>query len=230
MQRTLLAVLILNHGRPLSVDRLIDELWPETPPKTARKTLHGYAWRLRNVLGSASPATHGLETVEYGYRLMTTPQQVDFVRFEHAVRAGIWEFRQDRPAAALPLLDEALSLWRGPTLDNVTRTLLVTAFQARMEELHLLVLEHKLTSELILGNHITTIAQLRSLVIEYPLRERLRELLMRGLHHSGREAEALMVYHEAARVLDSELGIRPGSNLQRLYREIRQGTNSVMQR
>lgn len=225
MQRTMLAALLIQEGRTVSLDRLVEDLWPEGPPKTARKTAHGFAWRLRRIL--ADETARELATVGNGYRLVFDQQDVDGARFERAADAGTDLLRLGRADAALPRFTEALSLWRGPVLENVMATPSVVAYAARLEELRLTALEGMLAAELALGRNAPVIAQLRALVIQHPFREGFHELLMRGLYLSDRRAEALTAYHEAWKVLTTELGTQPCAPLQRLYRQISDSTSGL---
>jgi DNA-binding SARP family transcriptional activator len=206
-QRTLLALLVLNAGRVVSAERLIDELWGDDPPATASTALQVYVSRLRKALGGNAIATR-----EPGYVVDVAPEAIDLFRFERIVR----EARVADPERAVVLLREALELWRGPALSDVD----LRRESERLDELRIDALEACLELELGFGRHAELVSQLEALVREQPLRERFREQLMLALYRSGRQAEALDAYRDARRTLVEELGIEPGDRLQQLEQAI----------
>jgi serine/threonine-protein kinase len=213
-QRAVVAHLILRAGRAVPADQLIDELWGEAPPETARNTLQTYVYRLRKVLGE-----HRLEGRTGTYVLHAEPSEIDAVRFERLVRNGRGLLASD-PAAALAELDEALALWRGPAFADFPDEPSLRGEVARLEELRLAATEHQVTAQLALGRHTTVIGALEVLTDRYPLRERLWAGLMLALYRSGRQAEALDAYRGAQEVLAEELGIDPSTELQELHERI----------
>jgi DNA-binding SARP family transcriptional activator len=210
-QRAVLAVLVLHANRVVSTERLIDELWGEEPPETAKVVIQGYVSSLRKVLGAGTIATHGS-----GYALGVEPEQLDLFRFEQLVARA----RAADPAEASAGLREALELWRGPALADFTYEPFAQAPILRLDELRLAALEDRIEADLVLGRHGEVVGELEALVAEHPLRERLRGQLMLALYRSGRQAEALAGYQEARRVLVDELGIEPTQALQDLERAI----------
>lgn len=206
-QRTLLALLLLNAGRVVSAERLIDELWGDDPPATASTALQVYVSKLRKALGGDAIATR-----EPGYALEVSTEAIDLRRFERLVR----EARAADSERAVELLREALALWRGAPLADVD----LRAEAERLDELRLEAIEERVELELGLGRDTVLVGELESLVREQPLRERFREQLMLALYRSGRQAQALDAYRDARRTLIDELGIEPGERLQQLEQAI----------
>ncbi|MFN8234167.1 MAG: BTAD domain-containing putative transcriptional regulator [Actinomycetota bacterium] len=210
-QRAVVAHLILRSGHAVPAEQLIDELWGEEPPETARNTLQTYVYRLRKVLGEERVESRG-----GAYVLNVEPAEIDAVRFEELVRSGRARVAED-PAGALERLDEALGLWRGPAFADFPDEPSLRGEVARLEELRLAATEHRIAAQLALGRHTTVVGTLESLTDRYPLRERLWASLMLALYRSGRQAEALDAYRRAREVLADELGIDPSPELQELH-------------
>jgi DNA-binding SARP family transcriptional activator len=207
-QRAVLAVLILEANRVVSVDRLVDALWGEHPPKTAITSLQNFVSQLRKVLGPEV-----LETQMPGYRLRVGPRELDVERFRQLCATARTAALEERRIA----LREALALWRGPPLADFQFEPFAQGEIARLEELRLAALEDRLEADLEAGLDTELVGELESLVAEHPLRERLRAHLMLALYRSGRQAEALQVYQDARRALVEELGIDPSPALQELH-------------
>ncbi len=210
-QRALLTVLLLEAGRVVATDRLVDLLWGEDAPKTATTSLQNSISRLRKELGAET-----LETRSPGYVLHADAERIDARRFElmlrDARRAGLQERRE--------LLVGALDLWRGPALTEFTFEQFAQAEIRRLEELRLVAREELIEAEMELGRHGDVVGELEALVGAHPLRETLRRQLMLALYRSGRQAEALEVYQDARTRFVEELGIEPGPELKRLQSEI----------
>lgn len=212
--RALLALLLLDAGRPVSTHRLIDGLYGADPPDDAANALQSQVSRLRRRLRSA--AGPGEDLVEFhpaGYRLVIDPDDVDVHRFERLAHAGRRARVDGNPARAATLLGEALGLWRGPMLADITDAPFADAQRTRLDELWLGAVEEHAEAELALGHHEEPVADLRALVDAHPLRERARGLLMRALYGGGRQAEALAVFDDARRRLAEELGADPSAEL-----------------
>jgi DNA-binding SARP family transcriptional activator/tetratricopeptide (TPR) repeat protein len=217
-QRALLAILVLHRNEVVSTERLVDELWGDAPPKTARKTLQLHVSHLRRSLPSAV-----LETQPPGYVLRVEPEELDLGRFERLVEQA----RTETPAAAAGLLREALALWRGPPLGDLEYEPFARGEIARLEELRLTALEDRIDAEHALGRHADSVGELESLVLAHPLRERMRGQLMLALYRSGRQVEALETYREGRGALVAELGIEPGRELRELEQAIIQQQPSL---
>lgn len=215
-QRALLAILLLHANEVVSTDRLIDELWGESPPETAANTLQVYVSQLRKAL----EVKDAIATRPPGYALQLPPEQLDLGCFERLLEDGRRALAAGRPADASARLAEALALWRGPALADFAYEAFAQAPIARLEELRLAALEERIDADLALGRHADVVPELEALVAEQPLRERQRGQLMLALYRSGRQAEALEAYQEARGALVEELGIEPSPALQRLERAI----------
>jgi DNA-binding SARP family transcriptional activator len=217
IQRALLTILLLHANRVVSADQLIDQLWGEAPPASGTTALQVRVSQLRKALGDGGSL---IVTRPPGYLIRLERDQLDLHRFEHLLGAADRDLSGDDPASAATKLHEALGLWRGEPLADFAYQSFAQAAIARLTELQLVAQEKRVQAELALGNHSELIADLRRLVTEHPLRERLRAQLMLALYRSGRQAEALAEYHSARRALLDELGIEPGTDLQDLERAI----------
>ncbi len=213
-QRALLSLLLIRRA-DVSRDVLVEALWGEMPPSGVRNTLQVYVSRLRQVLGRDV-----IETTPSGYRLCLAPGAVDAERFETLFREGRDLLACGNAGGALGLLSEALGLWRGPALADVRYEAFAQAEAGRLEELRLGCLEDRLQAALKLGRDAELVGELEALVIEQPLRERLRGQLILALYRSGRQAEALAEYQAARRMLSDELGLEPSPELRELERMI----------
>jgi predicted ATPase/DNA-binding SARP family transcriptional activator len=214
-QRALLAILLLDANQAVTADRLIDALWGDHPPDTAKNTLQVYVSQLRKLLPAGA-----LERVSAGYRLVVPPDALDLARFEELAQQGRAALGIGDAATAAQALGAALALWRGPALADLALEEFAQAEAARLEELRLAVLEDRIEADLALGRHGPLVAELEHLVVENPFRERLRAQLMLALYRSGRQAEALAVYQRTRRTLVDELGIEPGESLRQLEQAI----------
>jgi DNA-binding SARP family transcriptional activator len=214
-QRTLLVLLLLRANEVVSRDRLIDDLWGDQPPDAAPNALAALVARLRRAL----PADV-LLTRPGGYELRIDRQALDLHRFEKLVEEGTETLAAGDPARAAEQLRSALSIWRGPALADFEYEAFAQPIIVRLEELRLIALESRIEADFALGRHVDVVGEIQSLVLEHPLRERLRGQLMLALYRSGRQAEALDIYREGRRVFVEELGIDPSPPLQELERAI----------
>jgi DNA-binding SARP family transcriptional activator/tetratricopeptide (TPR) repeat protein len=213
MQRTLLALLALRANEVVPAGRLMDALWPEGPPASARARLHDQIFALRRVLRRGGPtAADCLVTRPPGYTLQADPDRIDHLRFAALVRSGRRAQAGGDPTAAVEHLRTALALWRGPALGGIDGDGLTGEAQ-RLEEARLAAVEDCVDAELDRGAADEVIPELTALVAEHPLRERLRGQLMLALYRVGRQAEALDVWQDARRHLRDELGLDPGPEL-----------------
>jgi YVTN family beta-propeller protein len=236
-QRAVLAILLLHGNEVVPAERLIEELWGESPPPSALSTLRSYVSRLRKSLGrqhadgvqdghgsAADPvgdrepnAADGvLWTRGRGYVMAVAPGELDLARFRELAERGRDALAAGRPEQAGIVLREALSLWRGPPLAEFAYRPFAQAAIAQLEELHLAAVEDRVQADLTLGCARELIGELRDLVQRHPLRERLRGQLMLALYRSGRQAEALAVYQEFRRAMSEQLGLEPGPGLRQL--------------
>jgi DNA-binding SARP family transcriptional activator len=215
-QRATLAILLLNANRVVSVDRLADDLYAGAAPVTALKQVQRQISELRKALGSESV----IETRSPGYVIRLASEQLDLAVFERlAAEASESQAAGDAERAG-NLLREALDLWRGEAMADLSYEAFARAPIERLEEIRLQVLEQRIAADLALGRHVRLIPELEQLVVEQPLRERFRGQLMLALYRSGRQAEALEAYRQARQALVEECGIEPGSALRQLERQI----------
>jgi DNA-binding SARP family transcriptional activator len=217
-----LAVLLLHANEVVSTDRLIDDLWGESPPESAANMLQGYVSHLRKMLepGSHRGEHEVLVSRPPGYVLQVQPDQVDAERFVRLTGEGRQLLKDGDAEAAADRLRAALALWRGGTLDDLAYEEFARADIDRLDELRLQTLEDLVDADLALGRHDRLVGELRELVERHPLRERLQAQLMAALYRCGRQAEALEVYRDARRALRDELGIEPGPVLRQLEQAI----------
>ncbi len=220
--RALLAVLSLELGRVVSVDRLVEDLWPGTPPETAAHAVQVYVSQVRKALGDV------LTRKGPGYSLALDADSVDFHRFTRLVGEGQEELRASDAAAAAGTLREALALWRGPALADFAYEPFAQTDIARLEELRTVALEERMEADLALGRHTELVSELEALVETQPLRERPRAQLMLALYRTGRQADALAAYREARETLVEELGIEPGPELKALEAAILRQDESLL--
>jgi DNA-binding SARP family transcriptional activator len=214
-QRAVLALLLLHANQVVPADRLIDQLWVDEAPDTAKVILQGYISGLRKILGAGTIATRAP-----GYVIEVEPHRLDLLRFEALlVEAGARAVAED-PAAAAAGYRDALRLWRGPALVDFAYESFAQAPISRLEELRLTALEKRIDADLALGRHADLVAELEALAAEHPLREPFRAQLMLALYRSARQAEALDVYRAGRRLLVDELGIEPSEKLQALEQAI----------
>ena len=220
--RAVLAALVLAHGEVVSTERLVEELWGTQPPPRARKQVSKYVHELRGLAGD--PGRRMLVTRSPGYQLLIAPEQVDAGRFEEALAAGRTALENGDAGQAGQLLRAGLAWWRGPALADVPPGMLVTAEADRLDELRLVAVELRVEADLAAGGAAAGLAaELRALLADHPLRERLWYQLMRMLWGDSRPAEALEVYARAQQVLAEELGADPGPRLQELHQRILAG-------
>lgn len=216
-ERTLLAVLLLAAGQVVPVTRLVDLLWDDEPPATARASLHTHVSRLR---------AHGVgvSARDGGYRADVEPLAVDahrFVRLVSQARAV------SDPARRAQGLRAALALWRGDVMADTATDLLRARVCAELTELRFTATELAVEADLACGRHAELVGELTALTAEHPLREELWAHLLVALHRCGRRPEALDAYARARRCLAEELGVEPGPRLHRVYQDILANSSTV---
>jgi predicted ATPase/DNA-binding SARP family transcriptional activator len=213
--RALLADLLVQEGRPVSVDRLAEDLWRGNPPGNPVNTLQTKVSQLRRALEEAEPG--GRDLVVYqppGYLLRAGHGAVDAQRFRDLLTLA---HETGDPQARAALLLEALGLWRGPALADFGDEEFARATIARLEEQRLTALEHHAEARLELGQHGLLADELGELVARNPLRERLRAAHMLALYRAGRQSEALATYGDLRDGLARELGLDPSPELAALH-------------
>jgi len=214
-QRAVLADLVLHANEVVPSEQLLVELWGEDSPPSAANALQAAISRLRRVL----PAGR-LITTAPGYTLRVFPAELDVAQFGQLVFEGRDALAAGSAAEAVQLLDQAMTLWRGPPLTDFRYEPFAQADIARLEELRLACLEERNEASLALGSAGALTAELGRMVTDHPLRERLRGQLMLALYRSGRQSEALEAYRQFRGTLMEELGLEPSSALRELQAAI----------
>ncbi|ULR50186.1 AfsR/SARP family transcriptional regulator [Streptomyces deccanensis] len=210
--RALLTVLALRPGRTVPATVLVDEVWADDPPADAPGALQALVGRLRRALGPDAVAS-----VNGGYRLTATRDDVDLHRFERLADEGARAFADGDPAKAADVLDDALALWQGPPLADLPDR---AAEAARWETRRLDAHRTRLDAALALGRPDTALPDLTALCDTHPFDEPLQALRLRALRDTGRTAEALAAYEQIRRLLADRLGTSPGPVLSRLHTEL----------
>ncbi|MGW4130562.1 BTAD domain-containing putative transcriptional regulator [Amycolatopsis japonica] len=221
-QRAVFATLATRRGQAISLGELISDVWGGSAPASATGSVHTYVSGLRGAIRKAGGDAHGiLRSSGSSYSLRLDGEALDVHRFEKDVAAAKAAHADQRDAAAR--LTSALGLWRGEAYSGVPGPF-AEAERARLAELQLTAAELRATALLGIGDHREVVAELTALVQRHPLRESLHETLMRALHASGRQIEALGAYREARRILRDELGVEPGAPLRDLHQRILDGS------
>jgi basic membrane lipoprotein Med (substrate-binding protein (PBP1-ABC) superfamily)/DNA-binding SARP family transcriptional activator len=218
-QRALLAILLLHAGEIVPIDRLIELLWGDSPPRTANHSIQIYVSNLRKALEGLG-AKGVLSTRSPGYQLDAHVDSIDIRQFEARVREGTRKLREGDPDTGAADLRAALRLWRGPALSDFTYEEFAQPYIHRMHDLHLDAIEELAAADLAAGRPGDVVPMLDAAIREDPLRERSRELLMLALYRTGRHPEALRTYQHLRTMLDQELGLEPSPPLQRLQERI----------
>jgi DNA-binding SARP family transcriptional activator len=216
-QRATLAYLLMHPNRVVATSRLLQVLWADDPPKSARKILQNAIWGLRGLIGFDQV---DLATQAPGYLLKVDPDEIDMHRFLRLSREGRAELAVGDPAAARKLLREGLALWRGPALADLVESGTTWPEVTALQNARLDAFEDCFEAELALGNHHSVLDELAVMVENEPLRERSCGQLMLALYRSGRQADALRAYTRVRAGLVEGLGLEPGQQLQALQQAI----------
>ncbi|MUN39043.1 BTAD domain-containing putative transcriptional regulator [Actinomadura litoris] len=217
-QRAALGFLLLHANTVVSTSDLIRALWDDPVPPTARKMVQNAIAAVRRALPADGQVA--LRTAPPGYLLRVDPGDIDVTRFHALVDRGRADFRAQQWEPAARRLREALALWRGPAMADVTETGTVWPELTMLEETRLAALEDCLEAELALGRHHALIGEMTSLAEEEPARERLCGLLMLALYRCGRQPEALAAYQRLRDILRDGFGLDPAPELRDLERDI----------
>ncbi|MFI0960818.1 BTAD domain-containing putative transcriptional regulator [Streptomyces sp. NPDC021080] len=221
-QRLVLAVLLTRPNTPVSVEELTDAVWPDDPPRTARKNLQAYVSTLRRVLDpdDLGRLRHG----PGGYVLHLTAEECDTLRFEELARRGDSEARAGAPSRAARTYRKALDLWRhDPFSDLAPRADVLRAAVERQHTRRLAVYEAWAEAQLEIGDPGPVADTVDEMVHRHPLRERLRAAQLTALHQVGRTTEALASYDDCRQRLSRELGLEPGAALHSAHRSLLDG-------
>ncbi|MFW5416106.1 winged helix-turn-helix domain-containing protein [Nocardiopsis sp. CNT-189] len=233
--RTLLAVLLLDRGRTVSADRLVEDVWGASPPADPAGVLQARVSDLRRALERGAPGGRALERgapggralvrrSPPGYLLDTAPDSLDADRF--TALTGQARAAED-PGRRAALLADALALWRGPALADFADEPFAPAAAARLEERRVIALEEQAEARLALGDHADLAADLADPVRLHPFRERLRAAHIRALYRSGRQTEALASYEDLRTRLADDLGLDPGPELAALHQAVLEQSPSL---
>ncbi len=213
---TVLAVLLVHRGRPVSTDRLIEVLWPRRAPRDAAAALQVKVSQLRAALAAAEPGARTLVVSRVaGYSLDVVAEAVDAGRFEALLGAGATDAR-----SRIDTLGAALDLWRGAAFAEFADEEFAAVEAARLTELRLSAVEARAEALLEVGEYGELAADLAPVVAEHPLRERLRAVYMRALYSAGRQGEALAAFTELRQRLRTELGVDPSPEIVAVHQAI----------
>ena len=210
----LLAMLATRQPHPVSRAELVDGLWGDDPPRAVVNSIQVHVSALRRAVGRDT-----IVNVGNGYQL-TDVATTDAADFSRLLATGLDELARGEAHVAARTLRSALQLWAGPALADVLDAPFATIEAARLEELRIRAATGQIEADLQLGRHHDAVPELQALVAAAPLREELREALVRVLHESGRRAEALAAYEEWRLLLRHELGLEPSAVLQALHERL----------
>src|SRR6516162_2682442 len=219
LQRTLLAILVVEAGHVVRADRLLGLLWRDEPPAAASASVQAYVSQLRRVLEpDRAPRTPAavLVTQDPGYVLRVADGQVDALRFQALARKAQDDLAAGRAAAAAARLEDAFALWRGDPLAEFAGEPWAGPAVARFTEAYDLAAEDRIDAWLALGRHADAVAELEAMVGARPWRERRWGQLIVASYRCGQQADALRAYQRCRTMLAGELGLEPGPELRRL--------------
>ena len=214
-ESALLALLLLHANQAVSPEQILEEIWPAGAPENARKSIHIYISHLRKAIGAARIAT-----TPAGYLLRVAPDELDVAQFETLAIEGRAALESGAAEAAESAFDRALTLWRVTPLADFRFDGFAQGEARRLDELHDAVVADRVDARIAGGRASSVISELEALIERSPLWERPRGQLMRALYLTGRQADALELYRRTRALLDEELGVEPGPELQRLERQI----------
>ncbi|ONI76477.1 hypothetical protein ALI144C_37815 [Actinosynnema sp. ALI-1.44] len=209
-QRQLLALFVLHANESVTTDTCVRELWDDNPPRTAVQTVQTYVMQLRR-----QGLPQRLVTRDSGYRFHADDGELDADRFTTLVRDALAAKASGEYDLAATMLSDALALWRGPALADVSAGPVLRARLAGITESRVTALEQRVDADLRLGRHERLVGELRLLLPEYPLNENLHAQAMLALHQAGRRDEAIGVYDTLASALAEET-LTPSPRIRRL--------------
>lgn len=214
--RAVLAYLLLHPNQVVATHRLIDALWNEDLPDRPEAALQVHVSRLRSKLGTESV----IVTRPSGYLIRVAPDELDIEVAERLIQQGIRAKEENNHQLSAELLTSALGMWRGDTMGEFSYEEWAQIERRRLEDLRLLAVENLHTARIALGHHAEVVGELESLLELHPFREGLWMNLMLALYRSGRQAEAMRAYSDAADILATELGLVPSPAMQELEEHI----------
>ena len=223
---TVLALLLLNNVRVVPVSELIDEIWKEAPPKTARTALRTYVCHLRKKLSQttgrtlAEVAETTLQTVQNGYRFVAEPEQFDLDLYHRLQRAGTKAMIAGDFRSAAQCFHEALRLWRGPAVADVELGTRIRAEVAALEQSRMTMQDYRIELELRLGRHREILSELAVLTARNDFHENLHAQYMIALYRSGYRVRALEAFHKIRHNMLHELGLEPSLRLRKCHQAV----------
>jgi DNA-binding SARP family transcriptional activator len=224
--RQVLGLLALRTGHPVSTSLLMEELWGNTPPRSAATTLQTYILQIRRLIAGAGGEPRDVLRSCFGGYMLADECWLDATEFEHLSFGGAAAMDAGDDLAASRLLSRGLDLWRGPALSGVPIGRVIEPELIWLEEARLRVVEQRIEADLRLGKNGSLVPELRRLVLQYPMNENLAAQLMRALASSGQVSRALEVYQRLREVMVAELGIDPSDRLQKLQQAVLTGSDS----
>jgi DNA-binding SARP family transcriptional activator len=222
----LFAVLALRANRVVSKQGLIEAVWGLTTPPTVESSIYTYIARLRHELEPLRARWAPSKLIGFngsGYELRLDPHQLDVQTFGESVEQARHMRLAGEPAKAVEWLDRAIALWRGTTALDGAVGPFAEAERARLGEMHFASVEDRIGLLIALNRHKDVIGELVGLVLKYPLRERLRLLLMVAYHRCGRTVDALEEFRDLRQRMVKDLGIEPGDDVQRYHLQMLRG-------
>lgn len=225
--RQVLSLLALRTGHSVSTSLLMEEIWADTPPRSAATTLQTYILQIRRLIARASGDRMSVLRSCFGGYMLSEECWLDATDFGKFSFGGTAAMEAGDIRTASKLLTAALALWRGPALSGVPIGRVVEPELIWLEEARLRVLEQRIEADLRLGKNGSLVPELRRLVLQYPMNENLAGQLMRALASSGQVSRALEVYQRLRHVMVTELGIDPSDRLQRLHQAVLTGSDSL---
>lgn len=217
-QRVVLAVLLLNHNRIVSLEEIIYAVWGDSPPRLARVTIQNYVKRLRSTLSDFNHSC--IVTHLPGYMIRLAPADIDAAQFEERA-TGAWTAMHGRAwERASAEFRAALSLWRGEVLQDVPSDQLFEHHGRHLAEMRTQAREALIETDLRLGRSSEALLHAEQLLRQNPFRERLHALRMLSMYFAGRRADALAAYQDARGTLIAEIGLEPGASLRSIHQGI----------
>lgn len=235
-----MAALALRARTLVTIDQLVDGLYDDDPPASARRVIVNYVHRLRTYLdrahaaggkgGAAAGGDGGatvIGTMADGYVLRLPAERVDALLFGQLTLRARRAAAQGDPAYAASVLKGALGMWQGPALAGLPGPYAQEQRRALAEQ-RASATEHHLELSLACGRHEEVVPEILCALEAYPYRERLHGALMLALYRSGRSADALLAYDHARQVLADEMGIDTGPALDELHAAVLAGDRTLL--
>lgn len=217
MESTVLAVLLADHNRPVSVDALVDRVWRGEPPRTAQTALRVHVDRLRAAMRRRDVSR--LVSVPGGYRLVVEDDELDALRFDEALRRGR-DLAGHDPAGASVLLRQALAEWQGEPFDGIDGIESIDMSRSYLESRRAELLVQLADVELAAGRHGAVVADLRRWCAEFPESEALASSLVLALYRGGDQVAALEECRAFTERFSDEYGLDAGRAFRRLETDL----------